>query len=101
MYQINEVNEAKFWTFFYVNVADSIGKDYDFEPQYHPSLSKISEQNYAKDSFDFKPTDQDWLKKTDKFYIEEATGAETISSKLLKLGKPSLTAPITELFYYM
>ena len=74
--------------YYFVNVADGIGKDYVFNPQDHPSLKMIDEKQFQKDSFEFKPTNQETVTKViDKFNPKKATGADKISVKLLKLKK--------------
>ena len=87
---------AETFNTYFVNVAEDIGKDYTFNPQNHPSLKKIEELNLQKDAFEFKLTDENTVSKIiDKFNPKKATGADKISVKLLKLGKPSLVKPLT------
>ena len=89
---------AETFNTYFVNVAEDIGKDYTFNPQNHPSLTKIEELNLQKDAFEFKLTDENTVSKIiDKFNPKKATGADKISVKLLKLGKPSLVKPLTNL----
>ena len=79
-------------------MADGIGKDYVFNPQDHPSLKMINEKQFQKDSFEFKPTNQENVTKIiDKFNPKKATGADKISVKLLKITKTTLAEPITDL----
>ena len=67
-------------------------------PQNHPSLKKIEELNLINDPFEFKHTDEKAVSKIiDKFNPKKATGGDKISVKLLKLGKPALVTPITNL----
>ena len=44
-------------------MADRIGKDYVFNPSDNPSLKMIDEKEFEKDTFDFKPTDQETILK--------------------------------------
>ena len=94
----NNEEVAEFFNNYFVNVADEIGKDYVFNAQDHPSLKMINEKQFQKDSFEFKPTNQETVAKIiDKFHPPKATGADKISDKLLKLTKNTLAEPITDL----
>ena len=94
----NDTEVAETFNNFFVNVAEDIGKDYIFDPQNHPSLKKIEELNLINDPFEFKHTDEKTVSKIiDKFNPKKATGGDKISVKLLKLGKPALVTPITNL----
>ena len=42
---------------FYVNVADSIGKDVVFDPHDHPSLQEIQKRDFGENAFQFNLTD--------------------------------------------
>ena len=58
----------------------------------------INGKQFQKDSFEFKPTNQETVTKViDKFNPKKATGADKISVKLLKLTKNTLAEPITDL----
>ena len=46
-----EVTEI-FNTFFF-NVDENIGKDYVFNPNDHPSITKLENKNLNKESFEF------------------------------------------------
>ena len=84
----NNEEVAEFFNDYFVNVADGIGKDYVFNPQDHPSLKMINENQFQKVSFEFKPTNQENVTKIiDKFNPKKATGADKISVKLLKITK--------------
>ena len=94
----NKEEVAEIFNDFLVNVADNICKDYIFDPNDHPSINKIKGKHVITESFEFKPTDQKTVSKTiDKFKVKKATGVDKVSVKLLKLGKPSLIAPITNM----
>ena len=49
--------------YFFVNVAENIGKDYVFYPNDHPSITKIENKNFNKEAFEFKPTDHETVSK--------------------------------------
>ena len=85
LFQKNE-EVAEIFNNYFVKVADGIGKDYVFNPQDHPSLKMINEKQFQKDSFEFKPINQENVTQNiDKFKPKKATGAGKISVKLLKL----------------
>ena len=94
----NDTEVAEVFNSYFVSVAEDIGKNYVFDPQSHPSLKKTEEFNIKKDSFEFKLKDEITVSKIiDKFDPKKATRADKISVKLLKLGKPALLKPITNL----
>ena len=50
------------------------------------------------EDFSFKPVDESFIsKQIDKLSVKKANGYDGISAKLLKLAKPSIVAPVTEL----
>ena len=80
------VDVAEVFNKFFVNVAQDIGKGYTFNKNYHPSLQKIEDKNFAKNSFEFKSTNETFVSKViDKFNVKKATGVDKISVKLMKL----------------
>ena len=92
------VDVAEVFNKFFVNVAQDIGKDYTFNKNDHPSLQKIEDKNFVKNSFEFKSTNETFVSKViDKFNVKKATGVDKISVKLMKLGKISLLSPITKI----
>jgi len=92
------VDVAEVFNKFFVNVAQDIGKDYTFNKNDDPSLQKIEDKNFVKNSFEFKSTNETFVSKViDKFNVKKATGVDKISVKLMKLGKISLLSPITKI----
>ena len=82
--------------FFFINVANDIGKGIIFDENNHPSIDR-SETNAPKNNidFDFKPTNTDTITKlVNKINIKKATG---VSCKLLKAGSPVLDKHLTTL----
>lgn len=89
---------ADIFNTFFVNVAEKIGKDFIFKADEHPSLIKIKQNTVTTSSFQFKPVEETEVEKIiDKFNKKKATGVDSISIKLLKLTKPSIVKPITNL----
>jgi hypothetical protein len=77
----------KFLTFFFVNVAQDIGKEYTFNKNDHPSLQKIEDKNFVKNSFEFKSTNETFVSKViDKFNVKKATDVDKTS---VKWGSPT------------
>jgi hypothetical protein len=92
------VDIAEVFSFFFLNVAQDIGKDYTFNKNDHPSLLKIENNNFVNKCFEFKSTNETCVSKfIDKFNAKKATGVDKISVKLMKLGKISLLSPITKI----
>jgi hypothetical protein len=60
------VDVAEVFNNFFVNVAQDIGKDYTFNKNYHPSLQKIEDKNFVKNSFEFKSTNETFVSKVIK-----------------------------------
>jgi hypothetical protein len=52
------VDVAEVFNKFFINVAQDIGKDYIFNKNDHPSLQKIEDKNFVKNSFEFKSTNE-------------------------------------------
>jgi hypothetical protein len=85
--------------FFFINVANDIGKGIIFDENNHPSIDRIR-KNAPKNNidFDFKPTNTDTITKlVNKINIKKATGVDQISCKLLKAGSPVLNKHLTTL----
>lgn len=96
---INDQEEiCKIFNIFFVNVAQNIGNNSIAVNDEHPSIVKIKENNKVAPNFNFQPTDQSFIsKQIDKLSNKKATGYDGISAKLLKLAKPSIVAPVTDL----
>ena len=83
---------------FFVNVADEIGEGVPFDSTTHPSICKIRENIKEDKSFSFSiVTESKVSKLIDKLQVKKATGADKLSCKILKLGKPVLQSPLTGL----
>ena len=66
----------------------------------HPSIIEINQirTDKEKDEFVFKHINEDFVdKQICKLSGKKATGYDEISSKILKLAKPTVVKPITEL----
>ena len=76
---------------FYVNVANDIGKDVNFDKDNHCSLNAINQNvNLPSDSkFEFKPAEICNIDKIVKnIGLKKASGVDTLPAKLLKAGSP-------------
>ena len=86
---------------FFVNVAKDIGNNSINVDDSHPSIKSISnivETCESQSQFNFNSVNEIFIsKQIDKLCAKKATGQDGISSKLLKLAKPSITGPITSL----
>ena len=83
---------------FFTHVADSIGKDFVFTPETHPSIMKIKENYENVDTFNFKVIEDTVVDKIIRsLSSKKAVGADKISAKLLKAGRESFTPLITSL----
>lgn len=81
---------------YFANVAEAIGNDYTFNPDHHPSINNIKENNPNISEFDFCEVNESDVSKTiNMLNVKKATGVDKISAKLLKLSKPALTEPLT------
>ena len=85
---------------FFTNVAKDIGKDSIVIDENHPSIEKIKETCKNKDHevLHFKSISEDFVEKQiNKLSVKKATGIDEISPKILKLAKPMVKKPITQL----
>ena len=83
---------------YFVNVAENIGNNSMPVNDTHPSISKISENKLNNSMLNFTPVDEIFVsKQIDKLCTKKATGNDGISSKLVKLAKPTLIKPVTNL----
>ena len=83
---------------FFINVAKDIGKD--SVPVDEPSIIEINKirTGNEKDEFVFKHINEDFVdKQICKLSVKKAIGYDEISPKILKLAKPAVVKPITEL----
>ena len=96
---INDQEEiCKIFNIFFVKVAQNIGNNSIPVNEEHPSIIKIKEDNDVAPDFNFQPVDQSFIsKQIDKLNNKKATGYDGISAKLLKLAKPSIVVPVTDL----
>ncbi|XP_052247730.1 uncharacterized protein LOC127855877 [Dreissena polymorpha] len=76
-----------------------IGNDSISVNKEHPSIIKIAQHKKNNDvNFNFEPVQLDFVdKQIDKLNCKKATGIDGISSKLIKLAKPTIVAPLTDL----
>ena len=84
----------------YVNVANDIGKDVNFDKDNHCSLNAINlNVNLPSDSkFEFKPAEICNIDKIVKnIGLKKASGVDTLPAKLLKAGSPVINQHICEL----
>jgi len=85
---------------FFINVAKYIGNPNTVIDETHPSILaiKTSKPNTNTDTLTFKPVTSTFVdKQINKLNIENATGFDGISAKMIKLAKPVITGPITSL----
>lgn len=83
---------------FFIHVADNIGKDFDFNPENHPSVTKIKEVHHPNESFKFDLVDcTDVNKIIRKMNARKAVGVDRLSVKLLKAGRESLVPFLTDI----
>ena len=72
----------------FTHVADSIGKDFVFTPETHPSIMKIKENYENVDTFNFKVIEDTVVDKIIRsLSSKKAVGADKISAKLLKADR--------------
>ena len=91
-------NITEIFNDFFVHVADNIGTGQSFDPENHPSIMKIKENQKSDEIFEFKPvSESDITKIIDKMNVKKAVGVDKLSVKLLQAGKSSLVTPITSL----
>ena len=82
----------------FVNVAKNIGGNSIPVDSKHPSSVKIQENLLEPSVLNFKPVVEDFIsKQIDKLSLKKATGHDGISSKILRLAKPSVLKPVTKL----
>ena len=96
---INDQEEvATTFNNFFINVAKDIGPNLKTGNDEHPSITKIKENKHNIEPLVFKEIDIDFIEKQiNKANIKKATGKDGISPKLLKLAKPAISKPITNL----
>ena len=83
---------------FFVNVAKNIGENSIPINEEHPSLLKIQENLTVQSDLQFKPVDEEFVsKQIGRLNVKKATGHDGISSKILKLARPVIVKPITNL----
>ena len=87
---------------FFVSLAKSIGENSIPINDEHPSLMKIKENLTVQSDLHLKPVDEEFVNKqigrlNIKINIKKATGHDGISSKILKLARPVIVKPITNL----
>ena len=74
LYQTNKTSQLLSLIFF-VNVANDFGQNYSFESENYSSISKIKEQNFGTDVFNFRPTNQKTISKIiNNFNVKTASG---------------------------
>ena len=83
---------------FFINVAKDIGNNSIPVNKDHPSIQAISDNKISNDKLNFEPIKEEFIsKQICKLSTRKATGHDGISSKLLKLGSPSVLQPITNI----
>ena len=83
---------------FFVNVAKNIGENSIPINEEHPSLLKIQENLTVQSDLQFKHVDEEFVnKQIGRLNVKKATGHDGISSKILKLARPVIVKPITNL----
>jgi hypothetical protein len=81
----------------YVNIASDIGSGRSIDPESHPSILAISTNNGIH-PFKFRKTTTKFVsEQIDKIGLRKATGVDGISPKLIRLAKPALVGPLTDL----
>ena len=87
-----------FLTIFFVNVAKNIGDNSVPINNEHPSLLKIQENLTVLSVLNFKRVDEDFVsKQIGRLNVKKATGHDGISAKVLKLARPVIVKPLTDL----
>ena len=80
-------NVTEIFNDFFLHVADNIGNGQSFDPENHPSITKIKENHTSDDLFEFQPvSENDISKKVDEMNTKKAVGVDKLSVKLLKAG---------------
>ena len=83
---------------YYIHVADDIGTNGSHDYEYHPSILEISNHLGETKNFEFTKVNHEFVsKQIDKINTRKATGPDGISSKFLKLVKPAVVMPLTNL----
>jgi hypothetical protein len=96
----DQTEVAEIFNDYYVNVAKYIGKGDITDLSTHPSVLAITEKHpLAEDNpFSFRhATEQETAMFLDKIGKNKATGTDGLPSKLLKIAKPAIVTPITNI----
>jgi hypothetical protein len=80
---------------FFMNVAKDIGDENINIDKSHPSIINIEENKTDDTELSFRPVTEEYVnKQISKLNMKKATGYDSISPKILKLGQPSISNPI-------
>jgi hypothetical protein len=83
---------------FFVNVAKDIGSDLPVDTTTHPSILAIQSSHRPDCTFNFSSITTDFVsKQIDGIGLRKATGNDGISAKILKMAKPAICQPLTDL----
>ena len=94
----NQKEVANTFNKYFVNVAANIGGGCSDDLSTHPSIQAIRSNHQNIETFEFKHiTDKDTSKYIDKVGINKATGLDNLSAKLIKIAKPAIARPLTNL----
>jgi len=94
----NQSEVATSFNDFFLNVAKDIGSNDTGDLEKHPSIIKIKENKPEAGELQFKNIDENYVSKLiSKVNIKKATGRDGISPKLLKIAKPAIVRPISNL----
>jgi hypothetical protein len=94
----NQQNVCEVFNDFFVNVAKNIGNESISINEEHPSILSIKRNIKNTEEFAFSMVDESFVgKQIDKLCIKKATGRDGISAKLVKLAKPIIVNPVTEI----
>ena len=79
-------------------MAKDIGSELVINEEEHPSITKINKNKKDIESLKFREIECNFVEKQiDRANVKKATGIDGISPKLLKLAKPAIAQPITNL----
>ena len=94
----NQTNVAETFSNFFINAAKDIdSKDVNIYNN-HPSIKTIINSKAENRELIFNPIDSEFVEKQmNKIGIKKATGKDGISSKILKLSKPPVSKPMSNL----
>jgi hypothetical protein len=83
---------------FFINVAKDIGSSNIKSDESHPSISQIIANTPDIENLVYHDIKEDFIiKQINKINTKKATGRDGVSAKILKIAKPVIAKPISEL----